>query len=162
MLMKFRTSRSEPLLQPFHTQLDSRVQEQFAYDCDINNIVAGMTAPLPIREPVSDEVRQFTPDMYEKALYTKAAAESAFMVLPSDVRTFFDNNPGKMLSFVSDPANTDKCIELGLMKVDKSAKYNAEMLQNIKELNSKTNSVVDKTAPPKTVETVIPTGSQGL
>lgn len=160
--MKFRTSRSEALLQPFHTQLDSRVQEQFAYDCDINNIVSGMTAPLPIREPVSDEVRQFTPDMYEKALYTKAAAESAFMELPSDVRTFFGNDPAKMLSFIGDPANTEKCVELGLMKVNESAKYNAELLQNIKELNTKTNSVGDISVPPKTVETVIPMGSQGV
>ena len=78
-MLKFRTSRSEPMLQPFHFNKDSKVQEQFAYDCDINNIVAGMTSPLPMREPISDEVKVLTPDAYEKALYTKAQAVGIFL-----------------------------------------------------------------------------------
>lgn len=151
--MKFRTSRSEPLLQPFHFQKDSKVQEQFAYDCDINNIVAGMTSPLSMREPISDEVKKFTPDAYEKALYTKAAAESAFMELPSETRTFFENNPKNMLEFISKPENQAKCIELGLMKVNEDKTL-------IDNLNKNLDKIVKNSAE-KTVETVTPKESQG-
>lgn len=151
--MKFRTSRSEPLLQPFHFNKDSKVQEQFAFDCDINNIVAGMTSPLPMREPISDEVKKFTPDAYEQALYTKAAAESAFMELPSETRTFFENNPKNMLEFISKPENQAKCIELGLMKVNEDKTL-------INNLNNNLDKIVKNSAE-KTVETVTPKESQG-
>nr|CAI9751497.1 virion structural protein [Microvirus sp.]CAI9751527.1 virion structural protein [Microvirus sp.] len=151
--MKFRTSRSEALLQPYHFNKDSKVQEQFAFDCDINNIVSGMTAPLPMREPISDEVKQLSPDMYEKALYAKAEAENAFMELPSKVRTFFENNPKNMLEFISKPENQEKCIELGLIKVDEGKTLLTNLNNNLDKVVK--NSVV------KTVETVTPQESQG-
>lgn len=151
--MKFRTSRSEPLLQPYHFNKDSMVQEQFAYDCDINNIVAGMTSPLPIREPISDDVKVLTPDAYEKALYTKAAAENAFMELPSKTRTFFENDPKNMLDFISKPENQEKCIELGLFKVNEDKTF-------LNNLNNNLDKIVKNSAE-KTVETVTPKESQG-
>ena len=155
-MMKFRTSRSEPMLQPFHFQKDSMVQEQFAFDCDINNIVAGMTAPLPMRQPISDEVKKFSPDMYEQALLTKAKAENAFMELPSEVRTFFENNPKNMLDFISKPENKEKCIELGLMKVDENKTF-------LNNLNNNLNTVIKNSAEKteKTASAVIPKESQG-
>ncbi len=157
--MKFRTSRSEPMLQPFHFQKDSMVQEQFAYDCDINNIVAGMTSPMPMRQPVSDEVKKFSPDMYEQALLTKAKAENAFMELPSDVRTFFQNSPKKMLEFISKPENQEKCIELGLMKVDENRIFFDDIRDSLSKIGS--DSVKRTEELKKTVETVIPKESQG-
>ena len=154
--MKFRNSRSEALLQPFHFQKDSKVQEQFAYDCDINNIVAGMTSPMPIRQPVSDEVRKFSPDMYEQALLIKAKAENAFMELPSEVRTFFENNPKNMLEFISKPENKAKCVELGLMSVDVDKTF-------LNKLDSKLDKVITNSAEKaeKTAPAVIPKESQG-
>lgn len=154
--MKFRTSRSEPMLQPFHFQKDSMVQEQFAYDCDINNIVAGMTSPMPMRQPVSDEVKKFSPDMYEQALLTKAKAENAFMELPSNVRTFFENDPKNMLEFISKPENQEKCIELGLMKVDENKTF-------LNNLNNNLDKVIKNSAEKteKTASAVIPKESQG-
>lgn len=157
--MKFRTSRSEPLLQPFHFQKDSKVQEQFAFDCDINNIVAGMTSPLAMREPISDEVKKFTPDAYEQALYTKAAAESAFMELPSETRTFFENNPKNMLEFISKPENQAKCIELGLMKVDEHKTFLKDISENLSKISSDSANRTEDLK--KTVETVISKKSQG-
>ena len=159
--MKFRTSRSEPLLQPFHFKKDSKVQEQFAYDCDINNIVAGMTSPLPMREPISDEVKKFTPDAYEQALYTKAAAESAFMELPSETRTFFENNPKNMLEFISKPENQAKCIELGLMKVNEDKTLVNNLNNNLDKVIKNSADVAMNNTSDKTVKTVTPKESQG-
>ena len=155
-MLKFRTSRSVPMLQPFHFQKDSMVQEQFAYDCDINNIVAGMTSPLPIRQPISDEVKKFSPDMYEQALLTKAKAENAFMELPSDVRTFFKNDPKNMLDFISKPENQEKCIELGLMKVDENKTFLNNLNNNLDKVIKNSAEKTEKTAP-----AVIPKESQG-
>lgn len=146
-MMKFRTSRSEPMLQPFHFQKDSMVQEQFAYDCDINNIVAGMTSPMPMRQPVSDEVKKFSPDMYEQALLTKAKAENAFMELPSDVRTFFENNPKNMLEFISKPENQAKCIELGLMNVDENKVFLNKLNNSLDKVIKNSAEKTEKTAP---------------
>lgn len=153
-MMKFRTSRSEPMLQPFHFQKDSMVQEQFAYDCDINNIVAGMTSPMPMRQPVSDEVRKFSPDMYEQALLTKAKAENAFMELPSEVRTFFKNDPKNMLDFISKPENQAKCIELGLMKVDENKTFLNNLNNNLDKVIKNSAEKTEKTE--KTAPAVIP------
>ena len=144
------------MLQPFHFQKDSMVQEQFAYDCDINNIVAGMTSPLPIRQPISDEVKKFSPDMYEQALLTKAKAENAFMELPSDVRTFFKNDPKNMLDFISKPENQEKCIELGLMKVDENKTFLNNLNNNLDKVIKNSAEKTEKTAP-----AVIPKESQG-
>jgi phage internal scaffolding protein len=132
------------------------VQEQFAYDCDINNIVAGMTSPMPMRQPVSDEVKKFSPDMYEQALLTKAKAENAFMELPSNVRTFFENDPKNMLEFISKPENQEKCIELGLMKVDENKTF-------LNNLNNNLDKVIKNSAEKteKTASAVIPKESQG-
>ena len=155
-MVKFRTSRSEPMLQPFHFQKDSKVQEQFAYDCDINNIVSGLTSPMPIRQPVSDELKKFSPDMYEQALLTKAKAENAFMELPSDVRTFFHNDPKNMLEFISNPQNKSKCVELGLMTVDVDKTFLNKLDSKFDKIISNSAEKTDKTAP-----AVIPKESQG-
>lgn len=156
-MTKFRNSRSEALLQPYHFNKDTMTQEQFAYDCDINNIVAGMTAAMPIRNrELSDEVKVMTPDLYEKALYTKAAAENAFNELPSKVREEFGNNPAKMLEFVSNPSNAERCIELGLMV----RKESNPIVESIDKLASSINSSGVITSE-KTVDTVIPKESQG-
>lgn len=160
-MMKFRTSRSEPMLQPFHFQKDSMVQEQFAFDCDINNIVAGMTSPLPMRQPVSDEVKKFSPDMYEQALLTKAKAENAFMELPSEVRTFFKNNPKNMLEFISKPENEAKCIELGLMEVNERKALFHSIDEGYKEFRKTMDSINSAEKTDKTAPAVIPKESQG-
>ena len=39
-----------------------------------------------------------------------------FMALPSKVRREFDDDPGTFLDFANDPKNTDRMIELGLVK----------------------------------------------
>lgn len=150
--MEFRNSRSEALFQPYHFKKDSMTQAQFGFDCDINYIVKGMTAALPTRNiEVSDEVKVMTPDIYEKALYTKAAAENAFHELPSNLREQFGNNPAKMLEFVSNPDNTQKCIELGLMSVRENTSLK-DVVTAVNSLN-KTGVMSDKTVEAVTSDT---------
>jgi hypothetical protein len=39
-----------------------------------------------------------------------------FEDLPAEVRFKFDNKPAELLKFMSDPANADEAIDLGLFK----------------------------------------------
>lgn len=141
---KFRTSRSEPLFKPFHFYKDSKVQPQFAFDCDINNIVSGMAQPIGVR-PVdtTEKLRVFSPDLFEKSMLQSAEAKNLFMQLPSDVRKRFDNKPAKLLEFISNPDNLEEGIKLGLFtRHDVSA--SDKIVNAIKDL---------KTAPAVTSET---------
>lgn len=94
--------------------------------------------------------------MYEKALLTKAAAENAFNELPSDVRAEFGNNPAKMLEFIGNPDNVDRCVELGLMKrIEKDSLLDS--FDKLTEAVKQSGVISDKT-----VETVTSdTKSQG-
>lgn len=42
-------------------------------------------------------------------------AERAFEQLPASVRARFDNDPGKLVNFVADPANLKEVVKLGLL-----------------------------------------------
>jgi phage internal scaffolding protein len=53
---------------------------------------------------------------YHTALNLVKSADEMFMTLPAYVRKEFDNDAGKFLEFVDDPANLDKMIEMGLAK----------------------------------------------
>lgn len=45
-------------------------------------------------------------------------AQSDFDSLPADVRSRFKNDPANLVAFVSDPANTKECIDLGILVDD--------------------------------------------
>jgi hypothetical protein len=45
-----------------------------------------------------------------------------FEDLPAEVRFRFDNKPAELLKFMSDPANADEAIDLGLFEPSKPPK----------------------------------------
>lgn len=53
-------------------------------------------------------------DDYHSALNKVLEAESTFMELSAQVRKRFDNDPGKFMEFVEDPANAKELVDLGL------------------------------------------------
>lgn len=93
------------------------VQQHDAADCDINNIMARYE-----RDGVITHVNRYQGHYgdftgvvdYQTALHLVQDAEDCFMSLPAHIRKKFDNDPGQFLDFVSDPANADAMIEMGL------------------------------------------------
>lgn len=88
--------------------------------CDINNIVRMhmRNGEDPARYPVllSASVADFSEvGDYHSALNEVVAAQEAFYSLPAELRTRFDNDPGKLLDFINDDRNRDKAIEYGLI-----------------------------------------------
>lgn len=99
----------------------SMTQQSFAEEVDVNNIVAravktGMLGdPLAIgrREAVFGDFSDV--DSFHTSLNRVIAAQNAFMELPADVRARFNNDPGQLIAFLSDEANRDEAVKLGLV-----------------------------------------------
>jgi len=106
------------------TQLDpvSMTHQSFADELDINNIVRRHD-PSILERP-SEALWQFAtqghfqdcsePYDYKTALEIVMSAEDAFADLPAVLRAQFDNDPGRVIAFMADPANHEECVKLGL------------------------------------------------
>jgi len=97
---------------------DPSLAQQHARDeSDINTIVKrfGLTGELPsgVRAPSYGDFTDATD--YHTALNAVIAADAAFMQLPADVRTRFNNDAGAFVDFVSDDNNRAEAEKLGLV-----------------------------------------------
>lgn len=87
---------------------------------DIRNIVAkamrsgGVVGGINFRQGVYQDISD-TPS-YPEMLTVVARAQSLFEKLPAKLRERFSNDPQKLMEFVSDPANADEAIKLGILK----------------------------------------------
>lgn len=52
---------------------------------------------------------------YFDAVNRVKEAENNFMTLPANIRKRFDNEPGKLLSFLEDASNKEEAIQLGIL-----------------------------------------------
>lgn len=95
-----------------------RTKQSHKAECDINNILAKF-ARTGVLEFVNERQGQYgdvTGIDFQNAQNLVAEATETFAQLPSKVRNEFDNDPAAYLDFVSDPNNTDRMIELGLLE----------------------------------------------
>lgn len=85
---------------------------------DINNIVKkfGVTGSLPYGElqPIYDDFTAYPTD-YHTALNLVRDADNAFMEMPAEIRSAFDNDPGNFLNAIYDPSHHDRLRKLGLI-----------------------------------------------
>jgi len=93
-------------------------QQQFKDDGDPNVIMrlfaqTGDVGLLQVRNP---EYGDFTGiSDYHTALNAVVAAQDSFNSLPASVRSRFENDPGRLIDFLSDPSNSDEAVALGLV-----------------------------------------------
>jgi len=96
----------------------TRAQQQFKEECDINTIVErfGLTGELPrdVRVPVNGDFADAVTD-FQSAMNLALEAEKGFMAMPANVRARFNNDPGQLVAFVSDPSNREEARSLGLL-----------------------------------------------
>lgn len=96
----------------------TRAQQQFLEECDINTIVRrfGVTGELPhvTRQPLEGDFTTVTD--YHSAMNLIVQADMSFMELPAEVRTRFENDPGRFVAFCSDPANREEAKKLGIVQ----------------------------------------------
>lgn len=99
---------------------ETRTVQSQAEDADINTIVkrfkvTGELPKSPPKIPLSVDFREAGEFDLGAALRYVRAAEAAFMQYPAEVRAKFDNDPAVFCDFVENPANEDKCIEMGIL-----------------------------------------------
>lgn len=94
-----------------------KTQAQFKDECDINRIMKRYKntgiPPAARRGGVYGDFSNVGD--YREALEKIQEAEEDFASLPSEVRSRFKNDPGRLIAFVSDPKNADEAVKLGLV-----------------------------------------------
>lgn len=95
----------------------SRTKQSFKDECDINNIMkrfhqTGLVSHVNKYQGSYEDVSRGYD--YRESLEVLKRAQEAFGSLPSKIRYRFHNDPGEFLEFMSNPANLDEAVELGL------------------------------------------------
>lgn len=96
----------------------SLTQQHFKDDCDINKIIERFTRTGLLPQYPGEEMQfgDYTAAVdYHEAMTIVAQAREQFEALPSAVRDKFDNDPVKMLDFVSKKENIEESVKLGLL-----------------------------------------------
>jgi phage internal scaffolding protein len=96
-------------------------QQQFKDEADINNIMARYQKTGVLVDPLTQATRKPMFDDFSELgdfrdhQQAVIDAQELFMQLPSRLRARFGNDPAELLQWLSDPANKQEAIELGLM-----------------------------------------------
>ncbi|WNK13539.1 MAG: internal scaffolding protein [Microvirus sp.] len=98
-----------------------RTKQEFKDDCDINTLMAKY-----LRTGQMDHVNQMLPQFhdvsdidFQAAQNLIADAATLFEGIPSAIRNRFDNDPGKLLDWVHNPANAKEASDLGFLDLSK-------------------------------------------
>ncbi len=87
-------------------------------ECDVNRIMARFEKTGLI-EHVNEHQGQYGDysevQDYQSSLDQVMGAKAMFASLPADLRTMFDNDPGKFLDFATNPENAQEMREMGLL-----------------------------------------------
>lgn len=125
--------KEKGMFKTLYTTLSKRVREPFVSDkptktiqepkaaCDINNIVdlycrQGRAADLLSIQPWQGEDVSSIPTDYMECLEYVNAVQEDFDNLPSAVRKEVGNSPMSMLQWITNPANKERGVELGLFE----------------------------------------------
>jgi len=119
-MTKFRTAYGQSERVQTRVSGLTLTKQSFKRECDINHIISKYQQTGLI-EHVSRYQGQYAdltdyPD-YQESMNKVIDANNAFMSLPSSLRKRFSNDPAEFLHFVSDPANANELIALGLAKL---------------------------------------------
>lgn len=117
--LKIRKPYDASVRTPTSFPKETRTKQSFQAECDINNIMAkyAKTGVLEHTRNVQGAYGDFSdvPD-FQEARNRLIAAEEAFMALPAAIRKRFDNDPEQFVAFLSDDANRDEAVKLGLVQ----------------------------------------------
>lgn len=115
---KFFTKYNPPKVPGFSSEMESKVQEQFADACQTDTIIRkyNMMGVNPFIASGRSEYLDTTqiPD-FVCANNAQVKVKEYFEGLPSDVRLEFNNDPMQFAEVVSDPRNADYLREIGVL-----------------------------------------------
>lgn len=128
--LKFKTrfETHPPRTYAFQTIGESMTQQQFKEECDVNNILAkyrknGLVTHLSKHNGNFGDFSNV--EDYQTSLGKLMEAQNAFLQLPSELRSKFQNDPANLVAYLSDPKNDEEAIKFGL-KVKRPQKENIQ------------------------------------
>lgn len=98
----------------------SLTKQSFADECDINTIIKRYNDTGYLTDPSVKATRipsfgDFTEvPTYQEAQNKLIEADSAFMALPSSIRSRFNNDAAQLIAFLQDDSNSAEAADLGL------------------------------------------------
>lgn len=139
----------------FKTELEgeSMTVQDAKDECDINRILAKFN-----RTGVIDHVAKYEPQYgemtgvdFQDAMFKVSSAQTMFQELPAATRRKFDDDPAKFLDFVSDKANRDQFVELGIASdslIAEAASAAADAIASVEETGGQGSPESPGEAPP--------------
>lgn len=115
---KFFTKYNPPKIPGFSSEMESKVQEQFADACQTDTIIRkyNMMGVNPFIATGNSQYLDTTqiPD-FICANNAQVKVKEYFEGLPADIRLEFNNDPMQFAEAVSDPRNADYLREIGVL-----------------------------------------------
>lgn len=115
---KFFTKYNPPKIPGFSSEMESKVQEQFADACQTDTIIRkyNMMGVNPfIAQGQSQYLDTTQIPSFVAAQNAQIKVKEYFEGLPADIRLEFNNDPMQFAEVVSDPRNADYLREIGVL-----------------------------------------------
>lgn len=115
---KFFTKYNPPKVSGFSSEMESKVQEQFADACQTDTIIRkyNMMGLNPFIAAGGSQYLDTTQiPSFVAAQNAQIKVKEYFEGLPSDIRLEFNNDPMQFAEVVSDPRNADYLREIGVL-----------------------------------------------
>lgn len=117
-MLKFFTKYNPPKVPGFSSEMESKVQEQFADACQTDTIIRkyNMMGVNPfIAQGQSQYLDTTQIPSFVVAQNSQVKVREYFEGLPSDIRLEFNNDPAQFAEAVLDPQNADYLREIGVL-----------------------------------------------
>lgn len=116
---KFFTKYNSPKIPGLSSEMESKVQEQFADACKTDNIIRKYNT-MGVNPFIATGSCQYLdttqiPDFFV-AQNAQVKVKEFFEGLPADIRLEFNNDPMQFAEVVSDPQNADYLREIGVLE----------------------------------------------
>lgn len=120
---KFYTLYNPAPKQGLEFKEPSMTDQSFKDECDMGKLIDRYNKTGFFYNPLAAHGQKPRQPMFEDfadvptfqdAQEVISRSQAQFEALPAKIRDFFDNDPALMLAFVHNPANRDKCVELGI------------------------------------------------
>lgn len=115
---KFFTKYNPPKILGFSSEMESKVQEQFADACQTDTIIRkyNMMGVNPFIAAGGSQYLDTTQiPSFVVAQNAQIKVKEYFEGLPADIRLEFNNDPMQFAEIVSDPRNSDYLREIGVL-----------------------------------------------
>ena len=145
--IKSRYKNHSPREFAFTCEGESLTQQQFIEECDVNNILAkykrtGLISHLARHSGNFGDFSNV--DDYKTSLEKIMVAQQSFEMLPSELRSKFGNDPGKLIEFMSDEKNIEDCYKFGLKIRPEKKETIQESMEKALEANDAKRQKNDK------------------